>query len=98
MKKNQRTLQLMITIFLLSTVILSGCVTKGRFMAQVSETQTLAQRLDTEEKKNADLEKKLARQNEALEKLQSEYDIFKTNAAQQQTELEESLTARKKAL
>ena len=62
-------------------LMIEGCVTKGRYQAQLSESQTLADRLQKEQNKGAELEKNIADLKKRVETLEGELAEAKETAA-----------------
>ncbi|MFQ5949997.1 MAG: OmpA family protein [Nitrospiria bacterium] len=91
MKRN-RQLWWFVAPSLFIFLLVGGCVTKGRFEAQLAETQSLSGRLQDQTRKRAELEEEIAKLKRRLGVTESDLAETKKSAADQEAALNNRIT------
>ncbi len=95
MKTHSRCDLFLIISVLVAVLFVQGCVTKERYLMQVSESQVLTDQLKEEQQKRGDLEKEAVGLKKQIEDIKTELMDTKENAANTEKSLRRSLAARK---
>ncbi|MBN4053195.1 OmpA family protein [bacterium AH-315-L15] len=96
METPSRTDLFLVIPILFAVLSMHGCVTKERFLTQVSQTQTLADQLKDERQNRGDLAKEATRLKKRIADLVAELAAAKEAAANTELRLKEDLAAREK--
>jgi uncharacterized protein YlxW (UPF0749 family) len=94
MKTHSRCYLPIISI-LLAVLFTQGCVTKERYLTQVSKSQTFREQLKSEQQKRGDLEKEAVGLKKRIEDIKAELRDAKKRAVNTEKSLRKTLAARK---